>query len=236
MCLIKRFISALIKVIQDTDYSPAEKVKRFSYLNALNLVGDLQPTQESSPSIDIMYLVQDALKSIARFRYGEFDGKKVFKRPIYCSDDPCSNSRIIAFHGELDVGIKIGPEFNTWERAFYQIAHEVIHLLNPVLAPTGTIISASSLDEGVAVKFAEEMYSKYIAEYKKLPFGDSPIGMNTKYWSAYKVVAKIPDQVLRGIRSDAGGFPFASDSKTILAHAAEFISVDEAEFIVSNFQ
>lgn len=85
---------------------------------------------------------------------------------------------------------------NLWSCFMYEMAHEAVHLLNPQR------ISASYLEEGVAVWFSMMMCKKYSYSFKE------PIG---KYRQAYELLSKFPDDVPDVVKKIRGRFPNLTD-------------------------
>lgn len=69
--------------------------------------------------------------------------------------------------------LSVGSKTN-WECAYYEIAHETVHLLNPVVGNT------NYLEEGIAVVFAEEMLKFY---------GIPPINIKCPYYKKARELA-----------------------------------------------
>lgn len=107
-------------------------------------------------------------------RYGDSTSPgRTFMTPFYCrqrEEYGFTGSQIITFEKshpiarDYDYGVCIGWRYDSWEQFFYQVSHEAVHLLNPKAAPNGTL-RTSALDEGMAVRYAEEILEKY------LPYG-----------------------------------------------------------------
>lgn len=85
---------------------------------------------------------------------------------------------------------------NRWDCFMYEMAHESVHLLNPQK------ISASYLEEGVAVWFSMMMCKKYSYVCNK------PTG---KYRQAYELLLKISDDVPSVVRIIRAKFPNLTD-------------------------
>lgn len=131
----------------------------------------------------------------------------------------------------------IGPYVSTWEDFFYEICHESIHLLNPVIDIENN--PASSLDEGVAVKFAEAMYNKFIKPYHKYPANNSPLygySRNNNYKKAYEIADKIPDEALFSIRKEFDAFTRIINNSKLKEMAGPYINDDEIRYISDNFK
>lgn len=83
---------------------------------------------------------------------------------------------------DFDYGVCIGWRYDSWEPFFYQVSHEAVHLLNPKLAPTGTP-RTSALDEGGAVRYAEEMLETYLPKISRA-FVERQVGQDNPYHDA----------------------------------------------------
>ncbi|HHQ6628261.1 TPA: hypothetical protein ACSTL5_004828 [Serratia fonticola] len=149
------------------------------------------------------------------------------------------NSQVISFHPEhplakdYEYGVCIGWRYDSWEQFFYQVAHDAVHLLNPKIAPLGTIRTCA-LDEGVAVRYAEEMLEKYLP-YVSRAFVDSPVGTNNPYHVAWLAASKLPDSVLRQIRVEFGSFGEIGDPARFAEMTAQWLTPKEAELLSGDF-
>jgi hypothetical protein len=110
---------------------------------------------------------------------------------------------------DLQIALSSGIE-DYYDQALLQLAHEVIHLLDPLRDPP-----ASILEEGIAVMFSIEAPSEYRESYRNSilkGLGESSIGKN--YLHAYDTVKKLVESGvdLAAIRQAYGGF--TSDQMT----------------------
>lgn len=232
-----QFVNVLIKLVNECGSIHGDQDQAIEHLSNPSFSVDSDPRLVTEGNVAALYAMQSALMKEAEKRYGEFEKNRIFHRPFYMEDEREGNSRIMALLGDHDSGIKVGMMFDTWERVFYQVSHETIHLLNPVTAPIDQRIISATLDEGVAVKFAEEMYAEYIASYCSLYYLDSPLQMpGNKYERAYDATRKIPDATLKVVRSEFDGFTKVYDAKRLLELAGEYITESEADLLASNFQ
>lgn len=123
---------------------------------------------------------------------------------------------------------------NTWEEAFYALAHEVVHLLNPVPTESDTV---ATLEEGVAIAFAESVYAEYITPYTGRGAQRSPIrGEYSSYIAAYEAAALIPASTLLRIRKTFGSFAHAMDEATMLRVCGREITEKQARLLSSPFE
>lgn len=130
----------------------------------------------------------------------------------------------------------LGSYVMTWEDFFYEICHESIHLLNPVINIERN--PSSALDEGVAVKFAESMYNTYIKTYHRYPPNNSPlnpIAGNNNYKKSYLIANKIPDNVLFEIRKEFTAFTRINNVSRFAEFISDYIDDNEIKFISDNF-
>lgn len=127
----------------------------------------------------------------------------------------------------------------TWEDLFYDLCHECLHLLNP--ATRNQKDTVQRLEEGVAVKFAEGLYKKYITPYcNTSPFNSpitslDPMAKYSQYYKAYSMTSKISDAKLREVRSEFGSFWSIEDKDKFMSIVGDYITNDEADYLLSNF-
>ena len=114
------------------------------------------------------------------------------------------------------------------------MSHEIIHLLNPL--PTRNGVKVCSLDEGIAVKFAEKIYKAFISPYTNaLPKNSPTILVPNQYNTVYQAVVKIPDGVLRQVRNTLGAFHSITDFEGLKSIVEGHVSESEAELLFSQF-
>ncbi|KAA5924219.1 hypothetical protein F1536_00560 [Achromobacter xylosoxidans] len=173
-------------------------------------------------------LAQDKAKSL----YGNPENADIDLGPFFSQNRWPSR---IAFTLEEKFCIELGQSLRTWEDFFYDICHEALHLLNPVKDLKTTTICR--LEEGVAVKFAEDCYAAFIYPWKKKKARNSPVD-NTQagdYRRAHAITKKIPDSVLKSIREKFGAFYKSNDPTEIHKLAGSYINEDEAIFLSQSF-
>ena len=117
---------------------------------------------------------------------------------------------------------------------FYELCHETVHLLNPVRDIKQSRVSA--LEEGVAVKFAEEMYEAFIATYTRHgPLVTPAADKSSSYFRAFSIAKKIPDDVLKRIRKEFGKFSAVDDASLLMKIAPACITEHEAQQMCDAF-
>ncbi|WP_122468951.1 hypothetical protein [Pseudomonas viridiflava] len=128
--------------------------------------------------------------------------------------------------------IFLGCRINNWHQTFYELAHESIHMLGPANTKE---VEIATLDEGVAVKFAEDFYREYIFPATGVAIPETPLNASQSvYFKAYQATNKIPDNVLSEIRAKFNNF---REVKNPLFHemTLDYLSRSEAELLCSAF-
>lgn len=133
--------------------------------------------------------LQKDLLGLAEGLFGQRDGCWMICPPDFDLDDNQPHIYYPKPFAKI-VQIKLVPKANDkWPIALYQMAHEVIHLLNPKEndLETGFRDSANVLEEGVACAFSFYVLYKYGIDVK--PF---KIASKKSYRCAHKLVARLP--------------------------------------------
>ncbi|PXK48797.1 hypothetical protein DMR84_27570 [Klebsiella variicola] len=187
----------------------------------------------------ILYFMLRDLES----RYGEMAyPERTYITPLYSrqrEENGVMNSQIITFDKsqpiarDFDYGVCIGWRYDSWEQFFYQVSHEAVHLLNPKLFPNGTIRTCA-LDEGMAVRYAEEMLAKYMP-YVSRAFVESPVGLDNAYHHAWEAASKLPHDLLAQIRAEFGSFGTIDDPVRFAEMTAPWLTTAEASLLSSDF-
>ncbi|WP_159388432.1 hypothetical protein [Pseudomonas sp. R32] len=103
----------------------------------------------------------------------------------------------------------IGTLVETWEQFFYELAHESVHLLGP--ADTN-VVPVAAIEEGVAVKFAEDFYAEFIFPVTGVKPLYSPLtSPRSVYFKAHQSVSKMPDRLLKDVRREFENFHLVSN-------------------------
>lgn len=267
MTVSENYTQALIRLLDSTDLESDEKQWRIETLSRCAKDASENPRTEGRsdtgefPERTILAITLDTLRLKCEQLYGKEAEDVTNPYPFYWGQDH-SQIRILRNHEKPGSSTVIEqpaaseqqasqamqrPEYvvtlnifaTTWDKAFYEIAHETVHTLNPSLEPT------TFLDEGVAVKFAESMHLDYIQPYTdqapplspltahRIRFGTKPA--ISGYVKAYEVARKIPDEILRRVREAFGGFPFAKTAERLFELCDGHITLDEAAFLCSEF-
>ena len=124
--------------------------------------------------------------------------------------------------------ICIGSTVKTWQQFLYELAHETLHLLGPTDTNKNPV---ARIEEGVAVKFAEDFYNHFVLPFINQRPYSSPLGSPTSvYYKAHKVTNKIPDEVLKRIRAEFKNFRDVKKDG-LYTLAKKFITEDEATYL-----
>ncbi|EBR4458221.1 hypothetical protein C2478_20220 [Salmonella enterica] len=205
---------------------------------------NMSPRENNDPCISLRKFILHFMLIDLEERYGDMQfPETTYRIPFYEHHRETAgvrNSQVISFNPthplarEYDFGVCIGWSFDCWEAFFYQMAHEAVHLLNPKVAPSG-MLKTSALDEGVAVRYAEEMLATYLPGVDRYSVG-SPAGLPNAYNAAWQATRKLPDKVLRQIRDTFGGFGDITDPVRFEEMTAQWLTPAEAGLLSSDFR
>ena len=139
---------------------------------------------------------------------------------------------VTAEHPVERYSIFLGCHINTWVQFFYELAHESIHMLGPANTKE---VEIATLDEGVAVKFAEDFYRQYIFPLTGLLVPSTPLNApQSVYFKAYHAANKIPDIVLREVRERFNNFREIKNP-IFYEMTQKYLSKSESELLCSAF-
>jgi hypothetical protein len=195
----------------------------------------LTPRDETDGNRMLLNAMGALALGMAEQLYGAGDDTGLDPFPRFWSEP---NSQIMPLDGDDGtVVIAIGTSAASWEEVFYDICHESLHLLNPVINVRSSGVKVSALDEGVAVKFAEQMYEKYIKSYCNTVPATSPINaFHTQYFQAYSAAKRIPDATLKEVRKVFGKFSKIDDADKFKDLVCDYLSDEEAEILLAPFR
>lgn len=174
----------------------------------------------------------DLLLTLAEQKYGNtsVNPDDIYMSPSFCQ---LPRSRVGVTLATPDMPnvmhiICIGSTVRTWQQLFYELAHETLHLLGPTDTNKNTV---ARIEEGVAVKFAEDFYQSFVfPTLHQRPFS-SPLGSPTSvYYKAHQPTNKIPNDVLKSIRVEFKNFRDVK-KEGLYALAKDYISEEEAEYL-----
>lgn len=193
----------------------------------------------------------NALRAFIRFflvaelenRYGDSASDvRVYEVPFYAWEREAAGlgaTGVVTFHKdhalakEYDYGLCIGWRYDMWEQFFYQAAVGAVYLLNPRSAPSGHL-NTSTLEQGMAIRYAEEMLDKYLP-YTGRALVDSPVGTGNMFDCAYRAACKLPDNILRLVREEFGSFGTITDPVRFADMTSDFLTPGEASLLSGDF-
>lgn len=224
----------LLEQIKDDQFTDEMKatLKKLIDSAAVDLTSDPRDRTEGNQKL-LNAAVLVALGTVQDL-YGIGDDTKLYPSPIF---EAQSHSQIVPLmEDQGTVAIVLGECIESWEEVFYDICHESLHLLNPVLNVNSSKIKVSALEEGVAVKFAEQMYEKYIKPYcDKIPSTSPANALGSQYFIAYSAAKNIPDDVLKEVRNVFGKFSAIDDAGKFGGLVREYLNDEEIEILVEPF-
>ncbi len=153
----------------------------------------MQLPQSTKPKDDpvALWSLQQTLLPMAEHLLGPRDSTRKIYQPAFCEAGP-----FIRNTPDMD-GAFATLSLNAagyWPTAVFELAHETVHLLNPI--PGGT----NFLEEGIAVAFSHIAMQRY---------GQQPFEQNATppYAEALRLVRSLPPDIFpaaKSIRSDVG--------------------------------
>ncbi|MFT7773395.1 hypothetical protein [Roseateles sp.] len=226
------FVSAILSLVETQGMSEEDrKVIREQVMQAVPNITD-NPRDKTEPNAQLLVCMAFLLFVRVESLYGSAGPAELHFHPIFW-DHP--SSRVGPMHGDHDTfGVAIGSFAMTWEDVFYELAHEMVHFLNPVASAHERKVA--TLDEGVAVKFAENTYREFISGYTSHRPQTSPLTMPDKrYFPAYLATVKIPDQVLAVVRNRFGSFSNINNIEAFGALTSDYLDQSEIALLASPF-
>lgn len=132
-----------------------------------------------------------------------------------------------------DYALCMGWRYDGWPQYYYQACFGAVSLLNPRIAPIGTL-KTSALEAGVAYRYAEEMLDRFLP-YTGRSRMDSPVGTGNAYDYAFQAARKLDDDLLRQIRAEFGSFGTINDPVRFASLTAGVLTPGEASLLSSPF-
>ncbi|MEN8283061.1 hypothetical protein [Acinetobacter gerneri] len=231
------FISAFRNMLEKLD-NDLKCIKEESLLEDLESISSqltLNIREDNEANIILRSIIAFVLHELVKKNYG-------FPDPLYTYEyqvDLTSSkwSKVCPLMGDHStVAICIGPYIKTWWDLVYDMAHETVHTLNPILQIGQPY---NSLEEGVAVKFAEDVFENYLSSYAPMLVAcSSPkktFNQSNNYLTAYKATKKIPDEKLKGIRDKFGSFGKIDNFENFYELIKGFVSTEEAQTLFKYF-
>lgn len=226
-----QFGDAIVKLIAATP-SSLEDIPRIQAVIKAS-VGEISgdPREETEANSLMLERIVCALLDIVEQRFGT-SHVELYTKPEFINKR--GSSVRVTVETPRRFGIAIGTLARGWAQVFYEICHETVHLLNPVLDIKTTPVAA--LEEGIAVKFAEEMYARYITVYTGRRPSMTPLQEPGNPWlKAFLIASKIPDEKLLLARETFGRFSTVNDPQLLMSIVNDCISPQEAHEICESF-
>ena len=228
----KQFVQVLLDLSQTIDRPTEYKEGLLKVIKHHAANATFNPRDRTESNVELLGHTFDFVLDTVEALYGEFE---LDIRPLPILDIPRERSVVVSFsdNGKRKWTAAINSNVSNWEDFLYDLCHESIHLLNPV--ERGTRISA--LEEGVAVKFAEDMFFKYVSHYRPWPPQNSPTNdQRSQYFKVFLAARKIPNNTLREIRGLFGTFSAVGDCSQLRSMLSPFVDDDETRLLLTEFQ
>lgn len=229
------FVSGVRELIINTQIEAEEKQSLLSAISEFGNAITPNPRDDTEANYHIIRGALNGLFFHAAQLYGAASDVDRAARPAFM-DHPHSLTGPLVDKPER-FGIVIGKYFNTWETVFYELAHESVHFLHPIANISENPVA--TLEEAVAVRFAEDVYSQYVSSYTGLPPLHSPLGRPLRsvcpYARGYEAVKNASDLSLRTLRKEFGSFSFAFNAEKIFEVCAGEIEESDAIVLANQF-
>jgi|GEM_PF-5993397 len=230
--------SVLVELASQIGYDQITKEQKATLISQIrSSASDLtsNPRDHTNGNTLLLNATMAVALGIAQNRYGIGDDAGLYLHPLF-GDKP--HSQLMPLERDnREFAIVLGMCVRSWEDVFYDICHESLHLLNPVLIVKGDGGKVSALEEGVAVKFAEDMYDTHIRTYcDHIPL-TSPINdPSSQYFRAYCAAKKIPDALLKEVRRIFGRFSDVNDSEKLRYIVTDYLDDEEIRTLIEPFR
>jgi len=225
--------AVLLKLLEDIQFSDEIRLKLKEVIDSAIEVTS-NPRDEIDGNQKLLHATLIIAFEKTQELYGESGAKDLHHMPVFLNQ---SQSQIVWEKDNPDKSILgIGNCARSWEEVFYDICHESLHLLNPATNVIDDDTYVSALEEGCAVKFAEQMYDRYIKPTcDKIPLTSPTRAPSSQYFLAYSAARKIPDDVLKVVRSVFGKFSNINDCKKFSELVDKYVSDIEINELIKPF-
>lgn len=250
------FKDAFTQLVEDTDLGKDEIYKTLETINNKSDVFHYKPCAYNEDSAYLLSILCSVIVFFTKKRFNDsntnYDPLPILgyeEKPHKYVKHDVTIEKAIAFlknskicertDAQNTFKVLISSNCNTWEDVFYDLCHECLHLLNPTKDISK--VDVQRLEEGVAVKFAEDMYRKYITPYCNITPINSPItsldptARHSQYYKAHSITSKISDDKLREVRSAFGSFWSIKDKDKFMSIVGDCITNEEADYLLSKF-
>ncbi|HCV3155822.1 hypothetical protein [Acinetobacter baumannii] len=231
------FISAFRKMLEklDTDLKCIKEESLLEDLESISSDLTLNIREDNESNLTLRCIIAYVLHELVKKNYGSPDPLYTYNYQVDLTSSKWSKvSPLMNDHST--VAICIGPYIKTWWDLVYEMAHETVHTLNPILEIG---LPYNSLEEGVAVKFAEEVFENYLSNYAPMSVAySSPrktFDQTNNYLTAYKAAKKIPNEKLKEIRDKFGSFGKIDNFENFYKLIEGYVGTEEAQTLFRNF-
>ncbi|MDT3485907.1 hypothetical protein [Stenotrophomonas maltophilia] len=230
--------NVLASLIEGLEQDPVQKDRFIAAVNKKTTAMTGMPRDGGDANWAALAMLQGCLVARAEALYGSAGRHRVRELPFFMDQLPGSSNRLnsgVFNCGEDDLyGIGIGGGSVIWSDVIYELAHESLHLLDPIADVAVTPVAA--IEEGVAVKFAEVVYSEYMRPHGATqPVGSRAVAYDANYRSAYESTRKIPDNDLKRVRAHFGKFSAVTDTAAYRACVDAHVDDEEAQALAAPF-
>ena len=224
----------LLQLLEDVELKNELKARIKEQIDSAAVNATPNPRDETEGNKKLLKATMAVVLAKLENLYGDGEDTKLYPMPLFEAQPQSQIVPLMEDHGT--VAIVLGEYVRTWEEVFYDICHESLHLLNPVINVKGDKVKVSALEEGCAVKFAEQMYEKYINPYcDKIPSTSPANAPDSQYFMVYSVAKKIPDELLKDVRREFGRFSSIDDVVKFTALVGGYVCGEEVEVLIKPF-
>lgn len=236
--IVDGFISAFRNMLEKLDIDLVS-IKEEGLLDDLESISSQLTTNirdDNYENLILRCMIAYVLHELAKKKYGAPDPLYSYNYQVNLTSSKWSKVCPLMDDHSV-VAICIGPYIKTWWDLVYEIAHETIHTLSPLIDP---LADYNALEEGVAVKFAEDVYAAYYSDFSpiKIP-ASSPknsYNSNNNYLTAYKATDKLSDELLLDVRNCFSGFGRMNDFEKFNQMVGGFLSNKEIKILFDSFK
>lgn len=235
----KEFIQrVLISLIDWLEPDPTKADELVAAMRRKTDAATKAPREKVEANMQALAFLQSCLISAAEQLYGPAGDHAIHYLPVFMDQAPYSSDRLNSgvFKDEVSGKflIGIGSGARTWADVIYEIAHECLHLLDPIADVRSTPVA--TIEEGVAVKYAEDILVAHMLPQGSVrPLGSLSVSLDSHYAAAYRAARKIPDAELRKTRAHFGKFSAVSDTDEYRALVDAYIDDGQARMLAKPF-
>jgi hypothetical protein len=224
----------LLEQIENDQCTPKVKETLKGLIESAAIDVTRDPREETEGNKKLLHAAMLVILLKVQDLYGDGDDTELHSTPVFLDQPQSQIAPIKDDHGKVVLGL--GSYVRSWEDVFYEICHEGLHLLDPVINVANGEVKVSALEEGCAVKFAEQIYEEHIKPYcNNVPLTSPIAATDSQYFSAYSAAKKIPNEILKEVRRVFERFSNIDDHKRFKGLVGEYVSDEEIDVLVSPF-